>query len=232
MEAVCENFMGRGVDGAAGRPLSVCAMNSPLPPVALASRSPRRRELLERHGLRHAVLDAGVDDGELSPGTADPRAWVMSLAYLKAAAGLEAARATLGPGWVVLGADTVCVDRGRIIGQPADGAEARAIIAGFRGREREVYTGVSLIDVDRSRRVIFLEAARVGLGWVPDEEIERYVSSGHWRGKAGGYNLLERLDAGWPLTYSGDAEGIMGLPMGAVKRRLACLVGVLGPKLS
>jgi len=224
MDRLRDNFTGRAVDGAAGAGLSCGVMTSPLPPVALASRSPRRRELLETHGLRHRVVDADLDDGDLSAGTASPRAWVMSLAYLKAAAGLAAARATLGPGWVVLGADTVCEADGKIIGQPRDEGEARAIIRSLRGREHAVYTGVSLIDVDSLRRVICLDASRVSVGWIEDEEIESYLASGGWRGKAGGYNLGERQRAGWPITCSGDPDGIMGLPMRLLREQLAALV--------
>lgn len=224
MDGLCDNFTGVGVDGAVVAGLSCGVMTSPLPPVALASRSPRRRELLESHGLRHRVVDADLDDGDLSAGDASPRAWVMSLAYLKAAAGLAAARGTLEPGWVVLGADTVCEADGKIIGQPRDEGEARAIIRGFRGREHAVYTGVSLIDVDSLRRVISLDASRVSVGWIEDDAIEAYVSSGAWRGKAGGYNLAERLAAGWPITCSGDPDGIMGLPMGLLRAELAELV--------
>ena len=195
-------------------------MSRPLPPVALASRSPRRRELLESHGLRHAVVDSEIDDSDLAPGGSCPRAWVMSLAYLKAAAGLRQAQGTLDRGWVVLGADTICVQDGRIIGQPADAGEAEAIVRGFCGRVHEVLTGVALIDSLSFRRVIFLEIASVEVGLIGDDEVKSYIRSGFWRGKAGAYNLSERLGAGWPITYCGDADGIMGLPMGSLKARL------------
>jgi len=144
----------------------------------------------------------------------------MSLAYLKAAAGLRQAQGTLDRGWVVLGADTICVQDGRIIGQPADAGEAEAIVRGFCGRVHEVLTGVALIDSLSFRRVIFLEIASVEVGLIGDDEVKSYIRSGFWRGKAGAYNLSERLGAGWPITYCGDADGIMGLPMGSLKARL------------
>jgi nucleoside triphosphate pyrophosphatase len=201
-------------------------MSRPLPPVALASKSPRRRELLESHGLRHAVVDADIDDSDLAPGGSCPRAWVMSLAYLKAAAGLAQAGRSLDADWVVLGADTICVQDGRIIGQPGDAAEAEAIVQGFCGRTHEVLTGVALIEADSGKRVIFLEIASVEVGLIGDREVDSYIRSGCWRGKAGAYNLTERLEAGWPITYCGDADGIMGLPMGALKARLSELVEI------
>lgn len=193
----------------------------PLPPVALASRSPRRRELLESRGLRHTVIDADIDDGDLVPGAVNPRAWVMGLAYLKAAAGQSASASSLEDGWFVLGADTICVQDGSILGQPRDADHARTMIAGFRGKTHEVLTGVALIGVNSRSRAIFLDVARVSLGWVSDEAIEGYVQTGDWNGKAGAYNLAERVLAGWPITCSGDPEGVMGLPMDALCRHLA-----------
>ncbi len=198
-------------------------MTSPLPPVALASRSPRRRELLATHGLEHTIVDADVDDGDLEPGLTDARAWVMGLAYLKAAAGHAHAGSNLEQGWYVLGADTVCVQDGAIIGQPRDADHARSIIEQFRGQTHEVLTGVALIDAKTGKRAIFLDVALVTVGWIDDASINAYVSTGAWRGKAGAYNLAERVSADWPITYSGDPEGIMGLPMKALLSRLRAL---------
>src|SRR5690606_31360454 len=113
--------------------------------LVLASRSPRRRLLLEQMGVAFEAAAGGVDDGPLSPGAAcSPRQWVAALAYLKAAAvwslgGAGAAGAT------VLGADTVCSVEGRLLGQPRDEAEAGAMIRAVEDREHEVLTGVALV---------------------------------------------------------------------------------------
>lgn len=197
-------------------------LQDPLPPVALASRSPRRRELLTLHGVRHEVLDADIDDGDLIPGDRNPRSWVMALAYLKAQAGARGPRdamARLGP--IVLGADTVCVKDGEIIGQPTDAADARRILHLFRDTDHEVLTGVALLNTETGHRDLFVDVALVHVGHVTDDQIEAYVASGEWRGKAGAYNLAERIDAGWPITFQGDPTSIMGLPMEALVARLA-----------
>ncbi|KAA0215200.1 MAG: septum formation protein Maf [Leptolyngbya sp. PLA3] len=202
------------------------ATQDPLPPVALASRSPRRRELLTSHGVRHEVIDADIDDAELAPGDRDPRSWVMALAYLKAQAGALGSRdAMLLDGTVFLGADTVCVKDGQIIGQPADEADARRILHLFRDTDHEVLTGVALLDTRTGQRDMFVDVARVHVGHVSDQQIEDYLASGHWRGKAGAYNLSERLEAGWPITYQGDPTSIMGLPMEALTARLSRFAG-------
>jgi septum formation protein len=175
---------------------------------------------LTSYGIRHRVIDVDVDDGELCPHGRDPRSWVMALAYLKAAAGRAACGPDLEP-VVLLGADTVCVHDGEIIGQPRDEAHARRMIAEFSDREHLVLTGVALVDQSGLHRDVFMSLSRVQVGALSQREIEDYVRSGLWRGKAGGYNLRERIDAGWPVLYDGDPTGVMGLPMSIVVPRLS-----------
>lgn len=213
-----EDFMAAVVDIGRGANLDEAQVHGPLPPVVLASRSPRRRELLFLHGVEHRVVEAAVDDGELCARGREPRSWVMSLAYLKAHSVLVETAGLAGS--VVIGADTVCVKDGEIIGQPRDAEDARAMICRLRDGEHEVLTGVALIEASSGRREIFVDRAVVRVGEIEDEEVERYVAGGEWRGKAGGYNLKERIDAGWPIVYEGDPTGVMGLPMVVLMERL------------
>lgn len=191
-------------------------MTDPRPRLLLASRSPRRRGLLTTHGVEHDAVDPGVDDADLIYRGPDPAAWAKALAYLKARAGLAHAH----PGQVVLAADTVCVLADEVIGQPRDRDDAERIVRSFVGAVHEVLTGVALIPADRSWRDIFIDRATVTWGDVPDDEIESYLDSGAWLGKAGAYNLEERLKAGWSITYEGDPTSIVGLPMEALLPRL------------
>lgn len=189
--------------------------------VLLASRSPRRRELLERAGLLEDVVVTSVDDGLLSPGLADPSAWVMSLAFLKASAGVQSETEAPRSDCVILGADTVCVVDGRVVGQPRDRGEAGRILRSMLGREHEVITGVALVCPRTLERDLFCDRATVRMGELDDRALGAYLDSGEWNGKAGGYNLSERLDAGWPIEYDGEPSSIMGLPMGLLTQRLA-----------
>ncbi len=193
--------------------------------VHLASRSPRRQELLRGAGIEHEASHPGVDDGQLSPGNVTPEAWVMALAYLKAATAARnaAGDASLG-GRVVLGADTVVVHHGALMGQPIDAADARRMIVAMRDDVHDVVTGVALLDPATGRRELFVDRAVVRVGHIPDAEIDGYVASEQWRGKAGAYNLSERLAAGWPIEYDGDPGTIMGLPMRKLTGRLAAFV--------
>ncbi|MDX2132800.1 MAG: Maf family protein [Planctomycetota bacterium] len=195
-----------------------------VPSVLLASRSPRRRELLERAGVAHVSEHPGFDDAILQPGNVSPDEWVMALAYLKAwARALEAPA-----GRVVIGADTTCLVDGRLIGTPTCGDEARRIIQSFVGRAHEVITGVALVESGTGRRRLFAERAEVRFGALADDEVDRYVASGGWAGKAGAYNLSERLDAGWPIEFDGDDSTIMGLPMPRLREELAQFCGAGG----
>lgn len=186
-----------------------------LPRVHLASQSARRRELLSHHGVEHDAAHPGIDDGLLDPGKVSARQWVASLAYLKAAAGARGG--ATGP---VLGADTVCVRNGELLGQPVDESDARRMIRLLEGCSHEVVTGVALVWPDSGRREIFVDEAVVHVGDIGEARIDEYLSTGQWKGKAGAYNLSERIEAGWPITYEGDPSTVMGLPMIALLRRL------------
>jgi len=186
--------------------------------VWLASRSPRRRLLLEQHGYEYGLAESGLDDGELIPGGVDPASWVMALAYLKANAAAKklSEEDRTRP---VLGADTVCVVGGEVIGQPRDADDARRILELVSNGEHEVLTGVALICPCGHKRDVFFDRTTVRVGDL-GPFIDAYVASGDWRGKAGAYNLSERLEAGWPIEYDGDPTSIMGLPMDRLAARV------------
>lgn len=187
----------------------------------LASRSPRRRELLAEAGYLFDFDHPGLEDSELAEGDVTPRQWVAALAYLKARAGLDVARATRRTPDVIVGADTACVMDNRLIGTPTTASQARTMIADFANREHEVVSGLALICARSGRRLLASDAARVWVGPLSDPEIDEYVASGTWQGKAGAYNLIERIAAGWPIRYEGDPATIMGLPMTILADRLA-----------
>ena len=198
-------------------------MNAPL--ILLASRSPRRRELLTQAGIGHVASAPAFDDSLLQPGAiASPGHWVTSLAYLKAwSQSLAHPDAEM-----VLGSDTACVMDDRLIGTPQSASEARVMIRDFMDRDHAVVTGVAIIDrrTGRNERHLFSDGASVSMGSLSASQIEAYLETGLWQGKAGAYNLLERIDAGWPLTYSGDPTTIMGLPMNRLVGRLSSILRV------
>ena len=191
---------------------------TPTPPIVLASRSPRRRQLLEeaRWPVRIEVPD--VDDGLLDCGETPADEWVSALAVFKATATaiMLEQRADSEP-CTILGADTVCVLEGRIIGQPATRDAARAMLESFVGIPHDVLTGVCLLDYPGGARSVFVDRAVVSWGMIDHDALEAYLDTEQWRGKAGAYNLADRVADGWPIECQGDPTTVMGLPM----RRLA-----------
>jgi septum formation protein len=196
-------------------------------PIVLASRSPRRRQMLMEAGIDVTVNPPDLDDGVLRSGCVRPEAWVMALAYLKArrvAAMLRNEQDCWGAGrpddslWsamrgTVLGADTVCVAASQVLGQPRDAADARRMLELLRDSQHVTLTGVCLLTPSVGRRAWLWDAATVHVGDLSPDQIDSYLASGDWRGKAGAYNLSERIESGWPVTCDGDPTTVMGLPM-------------------
>lgn len=179
----------------------------------LASGSPRRAQILTDLGLPFQVVASDIDDGELTPPAgATAATWTIAMAYLKARAAIEG----LPPGTpgIVMGADTSCELGGRIIGKPANGEEARATLRAMSGHTQRVVTGVALVDPahPRSHRLLVADVALVRFGTLETATLDAYIATGQWQGKAGGYNLSERIADGWPITVQGDPDTVVGLP--------------------
>lgn len=211
-----------GSDAATSPRMGPTAMRRPR--LFLASRSPRRRELLAEHGYDFGFEHPGIEDSDLQPGQVSAAQWVASLAHLKAQAGREvlSQQASFEPSVdFVLGADTACLKDGQLIGTPRNATEAEQIIRTLMNGEHEVFTGVALVRRRDGKRWVFADRARVRVGSLTDDQIAVYIASGQWQGKAGAYNLRERMVAGWPLTFVGDETTVMGLPMKALQRELA-----------
>ncbi|HEY2156175.1 MAG TPA: Maf family protein [Isosphaeraceae bacterium] len=176
-----------------------------LPPLILASASPRRRLLLEEAGYRFEVDPSDVDEPPPAPGTpvAD---YVALLAWRKAHA--VAARRKKG---LILAADTACAVEDEILNKPVDRADAERMIRLQEGRDTEVVTGLCLYRADRGEWVGAVESSVVRFRPLTDEERNRYLDSGRWQGKAGAYGVQD--DDPWIAIPSGSWSNVVGLPM-------------------
>jgi septum formation protein len=163
--------------------------------LVLASRSPQRRAILEQLGIDFDVRPADVD--ELEAG--DPFAVATENAARKA----EAVR-----GDVVLGADTVVALEGQILGKPADEQQAREFIAALASRTHVVVGGLAVCRDGEQRRAAI--ATAVTFRNLASSEVERYVASGEWRDRAGGYAIQGR-GATLVRTVEGDYLNVVGL---------------------
>jgi septum formation protein len=180
----------------------------------LASRSPRRREILGWLGIEFEAVDPDVD--ELSDGD-DPEALVLENARLKAVAGFDAAG---GPEEaVVLGVDTDVFVDGRMLGQPSDRAEAEERLRVLSGRRHDVLSGVCLIGPRAGgipgaplRERSGVSRSAVTFRDLDDATISAYLDSEEWRGRAGGY-AIQGLGSILVDKVEGDFSNVVGLPV-------------------
>ena len=181
--------------------------------IYLASNSPRRRELLDRIGVTHRVLRVEVD--EVPQAGEAPTDLVRRLALAKARAG----RAELPPddGKPVLGADTVVVCAGRILGKPRDRADALAMLASLSGSRHEVLSAVALVDVRREQ--VAVSRSQVSFRALTADEADAYWATGEPADKAGAY-AIQGLAAVFVDELVGSYSGVMGLPLFETARLL------------
>ncbi|MDO9710045.1 Maf family protein [Paracraurococcus lichenis] len=174
-------------------------------PLVLASASPRRRDLLARIGV---VPDRILPtDTEEAPRKAElPRELAARLAADKAAAA-----AALAPDSLVLAADTVVGVGRRILGKPADAAEARRFLALLSGRRHHVYTGVVLRRPDGKASVRLVDTI-LAFQRLTEAQVEDYVAGGEWQGKAGGYAIQGRAEM-FVRFLAGSHSNVVGLPL-------------------
>jgi nucleoside triphosphate pyrophosphatase len=176
-----------------------------IPPLVLASASPRRLELLRQVGLEPAEIDpADIDE---SPGAGElPRAYAVRMARAKLAA-----VACRHPGAIVLAADSVVACGRRILPKAETEAEARACLALLSGRRHRVLGGLAVGRPDGTVRTRLVETV-VRFKRLKAAEIDDYLQSGEWRGKAGGYAIQGRA-ARFVAFVSGSYSNVVGLPL-------------------
>jgi nucleoside triphosphate pyrophosphatase len=176
--------------------------------IILASRSPQRRTLLKSLGLNFTSIPSEVE--ETSEG--EPREVVLANALAKG----RAVAARRREGTLVIAGDTEVVVDGRVVGQPAFEGEARWCLETLSGRTHEVLGALALVGPDRidgepSVRT-GVESSRVTFGDLGPDLIDRYLASGEWRGRAGGY-AVQGLGSALVDGVDGDVSNVIGLPV-------------------
>ncbi len=179
----------------------------------LASRSPRRAELLARLGLDFGVIDLDLPEHQDAGEAASE--YVRRVAREKAGAGLL--RVVAVPGALVLGADTEVILDGDVFGKPADADDAAAMLRRLSGRTHEVITAVSVVSASREAQAV--STSLVTVAPLDDNAIAAYLASGEWQGKAGAYAIQGRFES-HIQHLSGSFSGVMGLPMFETARLL------------
>lgn len=181
--------------------------------LVLASTSPRRRKLMSEAGLDFDVVaprygdeknDTGENPGRLVERHAEAKARSVAAEH---------------PGAVIIGADTIVVVDGAVLGKPAGETEAKEMLAVIAGRDHLVYTGVAVVDADTGAAETAHDVTKVTVRSLTPDEISRYVGTGEPLDKAGAYAIqgvgcfiVERID--------GDYFNVVGLPMVLLARLL------------
>ncbi len=181
-------------------------MSGVRPQVILASASPRRRELLAEAGYDfvvrppHENAECGRRDGE------SPAELVARLARQKAAD--VAGRCDAG---LVLGCDTVVECCGQVLGKPQDRAHARQMLELLRGHEHHVFSGLCLWAVPGNRHRVRVAMTRLVMTSISDQQLQGYLDTGGWQGKAGAFGYQDGHD--WLLILEGSESNVVGLPL-------------------
>ena len=195
--------------------------------IILASQSPRRKELLEQIGLEFEICPA---QGEERITKSIPEEVVMELSKQKAeevaamvsSFGEEHKDITTPSDILVIGADTVVAYDGKILGKPVDEADAKRMLTMLSGNTHSVFTGVTLVLIDKSGRageLVFYEKTDVKMHAMSETEIDRYIATGEPMDKAGSYGIQGKC-AIYIEKIDGDYNNVVGLPITRIYQEL------------
>ena len=185
--------------------LTRMALNSIHRPLILASQSPRRRYLLEQAGLEFTVIPSRFDEDAVE--LTDPEIYTESLARGKAEE-----VATAHPESWVIGADTIVLIDGSILGKPGSPAIAREMLRRLSGQTHQVFTGYALYCMEQERMISGVEMTDVRFKSLTEDEIEWYIQTGEPFDKAGAY-AIQGLGTFLVKSVNGSYTNVVGLPV-------------------
>ncbi|MBI5475208.1 MAG: septum formation protein Maf [Ignavibacteriales bacterium] len=174
--------------------------------IILASKSPRRQNLLKQIGLDFKVIESGINE-ELSD-IKTPIEHVLELSKQKAK---EVAKKIDNA--LIIGADTIVYIDGKILGKPSDEKDAVQMLNRLSGQTHQVYTGFTLLDVPSQKILSDYEKTEVTFRNLSKEEIEKYVKSGSPMDKAGAYGIQDDYGAVFVQNINGCFYNVVGFPL-------------------
>ena len=174
--------------------------------IILASQSPRRKEILSLLNIPFKIM---VSDADESIDKGLPAYFIAEKLSLQKAA---AVAKNVTSHALVIGADTLVVCDGEILGKPKDENDARNMLTRLSGREHSVITGVTVMDTKSAKSESFYVETKVYFSALSEEEIESYVATGDCNDKAGAYGIQSGA-AKFIEKISGDYQNVVGLPL-------------------
>lgn len=184
--------------------------------IILASSSPRRKEIFEKHGIPCDVIPSGAD--ETIPIDLTPEQTVMYLSLLKAMDVTE----TLPDGYenaLIVASDTIVEKDGEILGKPVDRDDAYSMIKKLSGTGHRVLSGVCAVSMTTGEKICFYDMSDVFFTDIPEDELLEYIDTPEPYDKAGGYAIQETFSK-YIERYTGDIENIIGFPFGMFESRM------------
>lgn len=189
----------------------------------LASKSPRRKELLEQIGMEFDIVVSDADEN-IEP--CSPELFVEKLSCRKAEAVANQIKMSEVPeeGITIIGSDTVVVYNGEIMGKPVDRADALRMMGLLSGNTHEVYTGVTLIVIKDGEKKFysFHECTKVTMYEMTEKQLQSYVNSGEGDDKAGSYGI-QGLCGAYIKEIQGEYASVVGLPIARICHELTLL---------
>jgi septum formation protein len=185
----------------------------------LASQSPRRRDLLREAGYDFEVVPSNVDESQGVCSQCGPAHLVVGLAVQK---GADVARRLLADpargDAVIIACDTVVECGGQIIGKPRDEDHAHEILKLLSGQVHRVYSGLCVWPLRSGSPRVETAISTLRMDELTERQLDEYLASGQWEGKAGAFGYQDRL--GWVHLLSGSESNVVGLPMELLTRML------------
>lgn len=174
--------------------------------IILASKSPRRKELLKRLNINFDIKVSHIDESDFEKSL--PWVYVEKLAYEKAksVAELEVGNC------LVIGCDTVVVLENQILGKPGNTGQAKEYLKKLSGNKHLVYSGLAIIDIDSNKKYITHEITEVYMKELNEDEITNYIKTGEPLDKAGAYGI-QGIGSILVEKINGDYYNVMGLPL-------------------
>ena len=173
----------------------------------LASKSPRRRELLKKAGYKFEVAEPLINEKDFAAEKTSPCEYAKRLALAKAMSIAQKFQEKF-----VVGADTIVDFQGRIIGKPADAAQAEKIVRMLFNAPHRVITGLAIICKRKNLEIVDSDTTIVYPRPMTEEQLAEHISSGVWRDKAGAYAIQENSDR-FVEKIEGSLTNVMGMPM-------------------
>ncbi len=187
----------------------------------LASASARRKSLLEKIGVPFTAIESNLDEQAEVENDYSPYEWVKAVAAKKGHAVFD--KTNVEPDTVIISADTIVTDMGKILHRPKTKDEAREMLSSISGKKHTVYTGLTLIFVGADGKIeneeSFVDATDVYMHKLTDDEIEAYISTDEPYDKAGGYGIQGKGALLIESIY-GDYYTVVGLPLAILYRGL------------